>query len=316
MADHELSGEALAASPAPGSSPYALTLGHILTSMGGDYEPRIEPKQVRVIRHVFRPGKPGHLQGPDDLTEERLLGYTQWQGTGHGAIPADPGEFWVVFIADGKRRSRLWGTYENFGQIPERTTPTGRCFDLRPSSFLAPLAGRLVVEWDKSTLSWHRRGSDSASKFPVLEIADRDKIEFPGFDGVLLTFPALCQMVDEEDHRYADWRAALSEVQGIYLITDSKNGRQYVGKADGAERILGRWRTYAQDGHGGNVALRKLARESAATGSATTKTDHAQSFVFSLLRVFGPSTPSSTVDAAESHFKQALMTRDFGLNKN
>ena len=64
-------------------------------------------------------------------------------------------------------------------------------------------------------------------------------------------------MVD--DPRYADWRIALSEVQGIYLITDSTNGKQYVGKADGAERILGRWTAYARDGHGGNVALRELA---------------------------------------------------------
>ena len=51
-----------------------------------------------------------------------------------------------------------------------------------------------------------------------------------------LPFHELKYMVD--DHRYADWQAALSEVQGIYLITDSTNGKQYVGKADGAERGL------------------------------------------------------------------------------
>jgi len=39
-------------------------------------------------------------------------------------------------------------------------------------------------------------------------------------------------------------------------------------------------------------------------------------FLFSILRVFGPSTPSTEVDAAESHFKDALMTRKFGLNRN
>jgi hypothetical protein len=32
--------------------------------------------------------------------------------------------------------------------------------------------------------------------------------------------------------------------------------------------------------------------------------------------VFGPSTSSSEVDAAESHYKKALMTREFGLNRN
>jgi hypothetical protein len=68
---------------------------------------------------------------------------------------------------------------------------------------------------------------------PVVEIAGRDKVPFPGFDGVLLTYHQLRELV--EDSRYADWRAALAEVQGIYLITDSTNGKQYVGKADGAD---------------------------------------------------------------------------------
>ena len=34
---------------------------------------------------------------------------------------------------------------------------------------------------------------------------------------------------------------------------------RYVGKADGLERILGRWTAYARGGHGGNIALRDLA---------------------------------------------------------
>lgn len=57
---------------------------------------------------------------------------------------------------------------------------------------------------------------------------------------MLLTHRELTEMIT--DHRYADWRVALSEVQGIYLITGSSSGRQYVGKADGAERILHRER--------------------------------------------------------------------------
>lgn len=119
------------------------------------------------------------------------------------------------------------------------------------------------------------------------------------------------------DHRYTDWRAALSEVQGIYLITDSSNGKNYVGKADGADRILGRWMSYVRDGHGGNVALRELAFSSlGSSDGAKVRTDHARHFVFSILRVFGPSTSSSEVDAAESHYKRALMTREFGLNRN
>ncbi len=117
------------------------------------------------------------------------------------------------------------------------------------------------------------------------------------------------------DPRYADWRTALSEVQGIYLITDASNGKQYVGKADGAKRILGRWTSYTRDEHGGNVALRGLAFTSAGDGTPTTRTHHARHFVFSILRVFGPSTSSTEVNASESHYQRALMTREFGLNR-
>lgn len=288
----------------------SLTLGHVLTGMGADCDPAVRLEDVLLIRHAFRPGDPSALRGPEDLTEERVLAYTREQGLSPRQFPTDPPRFWVILIADGKRRSRLWGTFENHGEVVAERTDVNRSFDLRLSRFLAPLNDRLVIEWD-SPRNWHRRAA-SAANLPVLEIADRDKVPFPGFDGVLLKYHELCDMV--ENPRYADWRVALKEVQGIYLITDSTNGKQYVGKADGAERLLTRWTTYARDGHGGNVALRELAYDSAA--GETTKTDHARNFVFSLLRVFGPSTPSTEVDSAESHYKDALMTRQFGLNRN
>lgn len=286
----------------------SLTLGHVLAAIGSEQKPAVQLADILIIRHTFNSGDPGSLRGPEDLTEERVLAYTREQKF------ATAPRFWVIFVADGGKRSRLWGAYENHGEL--EPTEMYNVFDLRRSDLFASLEDRLVIEWD-SPIAWCRR-ADAAktSRMPVLEIADRDKVPFPGFDGVLLPYHQLREMV--EDSRYADWWAALSEVQGIYLITDSSNGKQYVGKADGAERILGRWTVYARDGHGGNVALRELAFQSTAGEgkAAAAKTDHARHFVFSLLRVFGPSTPSSEVNAAESHYKAALMTRTFGLNRN
>ena len=291
----------------------SLTLGHVLGGIGEDSGPVVHLEDIHLIRHTFRPGDPYALRGPEDLTQERVLAYTREQAN-PPRFPANPPRYWVILIADGGRRSRLWGTFENHGEVGTTSNEKYRSFDLRRSDFLAPLVDRLVVEWDNPR-SWHRNaGSATGARMPVLEIADRDKVHFPGFDGVLLTYHQLRDMVD--DPRYADWRIALSEVQGIYLITDSSNGKQYVGKADGAERILGRWTAYARDGHGGNVALGELARESAAGKRTGINADHARHFVFSLLRVFGPSTPPSEVTSAESHYKAALKTRQFGLNRN
>lgn len=38
------------------------------------------------------------------------------------------------------------------------------------------------------------------------------------------------------DDRYGQWPSVLGSVQGIYLIADTKTGKLYVGRADGAAR--------------------------------------------------------------------------------
>ena len=124
-------------------------------------------------------------------------------------------------------------------------------------------------------------------------------VPFPGFDRLVFDHAKLQAVMRE--HRYASWCTALGSVVGIYLITDTSDGRQYVGKADGADSIRQRWGTYAANGHGGDVGLRDL---------------QLASFRFSLLRVLDPSTPTPVIDAAESHFKVALDTRRHGLNRN
>ncbi|MFE5336091.1 GIY-YIG nuclease family protein [Isoptericola sp. NPDC056573] len=132
-----------------------------------------------------------------------------------------------------------------------------------------------------------------------MEIADAQPVPFPGFDRLVLDHAQLQAVMRE--HRHAAWRTALASVVGVYLITDTRDGRHYVGKADGAESIRQRWTAYATNGHGGNVELRTI---------------DPTSFRFSLLRVFDPSTPTRVIDEAESHSKVALDSRAHGLNRN
>ncbi|SDP29937.1 hypothetical protein SAMN04515671_3623 [Nakamurella panacisegetis] len=207
-------------------------------------------------------------------------------------------------MADGGRRSRLLVAYENHGEVLSERTSTSRYFDLQPSGLLSALIGRLVVEWSTDTINWRKSGH-AAAVLPIIEIADPKVVLFPGFDRVLITYAELQSVIS--DARYGGWRTALGSVQGIYLIADTSTGQLYVGKADGGERILGRWSAYARDGHGGNIALKELTGLNSA---------HAAHFQFSILRVFGPSVPSAEIDEAESHFKDALLTRRYGLNRN
>lgn len=49
-------------------------------------------------------------------------------------------------------------------------------------------------------------------------------------EATTLLYHQLQEMVSHA--RYADWWTAVSQVQGIYLITDTSDDKQYVGKAD------------------------------------------------------------------------------------
>jgi len=266
-----------------------LTLGTILHGTG------IDPLEAQVIRHAFvREHEDTGLQGIHaDSTDEQILRYTGQQSAVQRVFPAVPPKYWIVFVREGGDRARLWAVVENRGELSNDGVV--RTFDLVVSEFMADLRNRLVIGW-RSPRTWRLTGP-TASAYPVMEIADAEPVPFPGFDRLVLSYPQLQAVMRE--HRYASWQTALSSVVGIYLITDTLDGRQYVGKADGLENIFQRWSTYATNGHGGNVGLKPL---------------NPNSFRYSLLRVFDPSTPMSAINAAESHFKLALDTRKHGLN--
>lgn len=152
--------------------PRGLTIGHVLSGIGGQYDPAIGLEDVLLIRHTFVPGDPEQLQGTEDVTPDRVLGNTRKQAHSTRLIPAEPPKYWVIFIADGQRRSRLWGTFENHGLAADQQDGSWRVFDLRPSTLLASLAGRLVIEWNRNTVLWSRKAT-AAADLPVLEISGR-----------------------------------------------------------------------------------------------------------------------------------------------
>jgi hypothetical protein len=269
----------------------AVTLHPILLDAG------VHLPDALVIRHAYvREHADSGLKGIHaDSTDAEILEYTRSQSADAQRFPRTPPRFWVVFIREGGDRARFWAVVENRGEVSDDGTL--RLFDLVVSKHMADLRERLVVGW-RSPRSWWMRALTAAT-YPVVGIEDAQPVAFPGFDRLVVDYAQLQAVMEEQ--RYASWRTALASVVGIYLITDTRDGRQYVGKADGVENIRQRWHAYAVNGHGGNVGLRGL---------------NPSSFRYSLLRVFDPSTPVSVIDAAESHFKVALDSRRHGLNRN
>ncbi|KZC03467.1 hypothetical protein AU375_00270 [Methylobacterium radiotolerans] len=130
---------------------------------------------------------------------------------------------------------------------------------------------------------------------------------FPGYDGINLSFEELEALVK---NGRPDWMAALQSMKGIYLISDKKTGKRYVGSAYGDQAIWSRWCAYVGSGHGGNVELRALVTE-------PTLAYCRANFQFALLEHRPMQTDNNTIFQRESFWKEILLTRgEQGLNRN
>lgn len=165
------------------------------------------------------------------------------------------------------------------------------------------LIGRLITLYQRSRASyiWYKEGVH----LPVVELRrERMVIEdFCGFNKVVLPYDRMKTIILQ---KVPSWHGALSNVKGIYLITDTLTGLQYVGKASGSSGIWQRWSDYVNTGHGGNIELRKLLKEK---GS-----DYVRNFQYSILEIADTNASEQDILNRESHWMNVLGSRAHGLN--
>ena len=131
---------------------------------------------------------------------------------------------------------------------------------------------------------------------------------FCGYDEIDLSFEELEGLVENDR---PDWKAALENVKGIYLITDTKSLKRYIGSASGDQGIWSRWKCYIETGHGSNKGLIGLI------GNKADLVYCRSHFRFSLLEHRPIKTPNDKIRDREDFWKKILRTRGKdGLNYN
>lgn len=180
-------------------------------------------------------------------------------------------------------------------------------YDLREHAACSELNGRLVATFARPGRQSYLNAENWADRILLGEILpERLKIaEFPGFRAVNLSKAELDLIVRQD---LESWRTALSNVAGVYLITDTLSGKLYVGSATGGGGIWQRWTDYAVSGHGGNLELVRLARDEG--------NDRVSAFRFSILETADIHASAEEVLRRESHWKNVLLSREHGLNSN
>lgn len=178
-------------------------------------------------------------------------------------------------------------------------------YNLEKTDILADLQDRLVIDWGKGAINWCQ---NATTEKEILEIRRPvSEIEFPGYENVVLTYEALHKIVYNRD-AYKNWEHKLSAVAGVYLITDTKTGKHYVGSASGLDGgIWGRWSEYARTKHGGNKRLIALIADDP---------NYCYNFQYSILEVLPLKQDAHDVLSCEKLYKQKLQSIRFGLNDN
>jgi hypothetical protein len=159
---------------------------------------------------------------------------------------------------------------------------------------MADLEGRLIIDWGPGLRTWIQYAERNDNVVLALLRSAHEDPPFPGFSSLML-------QLSEVQTLPSSWAAILQNARGIYLLVCPLTKEQYVGSATGTQGFFGRWTDYAENGHGGNVAL--------------TERDPSN-YTVSILEVVGDKVSDENIIALEQIWKLKLKSRDMGLNRN
>lgn len=196
-----------------------------------------------------------------------------------------------------------------FGGIYEVLSIEKDGYNIRLDDRAAEFLGRLKIEFTLTSRNRRIKLEHHYSDFVVAEILKEPYSgqSFSGYEDIDLGFEQVETILKNQR---PDWRGALENVKGVYLITDKRSGKKYVGSAYGEHGIWSRWKCYVETGHGWNDELTKVIQEKGVSYAR-------ENFKFTLLEYRPAKVEDQIIIDRESFWKRALLTRGkFGYNKN
>ena len=131
---------------------------------------------------------------------------------------------------------------------------------------------------------------------------------FPGYNNFWISHYDLQTIYRNES---PEWKQALSNVKGVYCITDKSTGQLYIGSASGDnEGVWQRWSNYADINNltGGNKTFEYMKNNGA---------DYIiDNFTYSILEIFDMRTQREYIIEREEYWKKIFRSVEFGMNNN
>ena len=256
----------------------------------------VDPERVYLMRHqdtrkdVRRSNYRLWRDDPDKFRE-----FERWQGRNTPSKKGFPQDSYMAsFVVEpsggtlfvGLSRVAGIGGYEGGAVI----------YNLEADNRFKEYEGLLVIEWGPGQRAWVQRAHRKPK--PVVELRKEllDE-EWPGYMKIRINDSGIKNLAP-------NWKEKLSAVNGVYILTCTQTGEQYVGAAYGGGGFLGRWGAYADGGDGGNKLLHQHRQKISAP------------MQIAILEVFGSVMTEEEAYKAESRWKEVLGSRAHGLNAN
>lgn len=144
----------------------------------------------------------------------------------------------------------------------------------------------------------------------IYELSPSTKLgHFLGYQNVSLMHKDMQHIIQSNE---PSWKDALSNVKGIYVVTDTNNGNLYIGSASGnTDGIWQRWSGYASTENltGGNKEFIQILNE-----KGNEYITHY--FRYSIIEIFDTKTKVETILKRENYWKNVFDTKNHGMNHN
>ena len=219
---------------------------------------------------------------------------------------------YIISLMDFYHERDAWlfgGIYRvlNHASKPASELAGTHAYDVELMDTGADMIGRLKVKLDLSKVRQVRLNAERyVDRMELIEVL-RSPYSGPGFAGYDQASLNWSDLVSIVRNDRADWKTALRHMKGVYVITFA-DGRNYVGSAYGDVGLWSRWSAYATSRHGGNIEMRKLHE---ATDGAFIEDAR-----FTLVEAWPTRTEDRHIIKRESYWKDALMSRKTGVNRN
>lgn len=216
---------------------------------------------------------------------------------------------YIFSLIDFYPENNMWLFGGIYKVIKRNGIPNSHSYEIEELKEYSDYVGRLKIKLEKPSRGRAFYLEHHLDKMTISEILKQPYSGevFPGYENINHDFNILAPIFKNEN---SDWKAALKNVKGVYVITDKSNGMKYVGSAYGDSGIWSRWGCYIGTGHGWNDELTKLIKKEGY--------DYARdNFRMSLLEYRPMKADDKVIIEREGYWKEVLLSRGkFGYNKN